>query len=601
MGNGGGTGPSPSASGSPGGQQGAAPAPAPPTQPQNSATAPCHDCPLQVNKPCDVERFEVKYSGVKHNEDARTDPKTVETRKVRRLEEVSDVKDRDVLRLLQQYDFVIDVLAQPNAPSLPNAEPAEIEVKADYHGRHCSPQNHALILMEDLLEKETQIEYAPGQAKAKLGPHKYHSLMSWIDQRSTTDAAFDSVTSVFGMIRALWDRTDARGISIDAKSCGIRARGDGNAPNRQLRALVRIYRRSKWAVGIKIPPFGAFNDSRAGGWDARGERYGSRSQSASAGFNALSRQTSSEWSGEGALGEYKHTRRTQVGGNVSAYESSRSVSDGSVTRTFKEEYSGQAGREIADTDGSYSTKEIKDRLSYSAGFEFVVIHNETEVKLGEAIEKIKEQINAIIEVIRNIQKLFDKVPKVGWSFSFDVSVFAGTIVLEWGAAYGDPLANGRYLPVAWEVGGRVDIEIISLTLTVGFGVDVRALGTGVFAMISGSLTLKASVGADINIGGDKVVEEIDVAASAECKLSATAGATFLGMTIADAELSVDGGVELREGKLFVSFTQKKFDLTGELWCKQIQLTGHIRRPILRDKHIDPPKIILPERQIHEFQ
>ena len=601
MASGGTSNPSPKAAGSPGGPQGAGTAPAPDTQAQKSATTPTQDCPLQVNKPCDVEKLEVTVLGLADDSSTAAKALQLMTRKVRRLDPVTDVKDRDVLRLLQQYDLIIDTLAEPDAPAIGDPTPAKVMATADYHGRHCSPQAHALVLMEDLYEKETIVKLDPGKASTAIPYQDYNALMSFIDRNPEGGEAFDAVSSVFGMIRALWDRTAERGISIDAKSCGIRARGDGTPKNGQLRALVRIYRKSKWAVGISIPPFGSFTDTKTGAMDVTGERSGSHTQSMSAGGNVFKKETSSEWSGEGTTGEYKHTQRTQLAGDVNAYESSRAVEDGSVTTTFKEEHSRADGREMVNQDGSFTSEDLKERLARATGFEFVISFNDTEVKLGEAIENIKEQINRIIEVIRNFQKLFDAMPKIGWSFSFDVSVFAGKISLEWASVYGPgALADGRYLPVVWDLHGRVDIEIINLTLKVGFGVDLRVLGTGVVAMIEGSLTLMASVGADINIGGDKLVEYIDVETSAVPALEAVASATVLGFTLVEAKLSVDGGIELQDGKLMVSWADKKFDLKGTLVSKEIQLNGYIRRRWWWDKKIDPPKVILEEKPLHEF-
>ncbi len=567
---------SPSAKGSPGGSQGDGQAPSPPTQDGKSASTPTQDCPLQVLKPCDVDKLELAVKGVDADKAAVKTLPTLTATKVVRGDPVSDVEDIWTLRDLQQYDLVIDVLANTKASKAPNNKPAEVKVVAEYHGQKCGEQHHARLTVADLYGHQVKAFTAVGEASITVPSAKAFAPPSWLEQRGDLGKAMDSVTTPFGLVKALWDCTTPRGISIAAAGCGIRAPGDDGPRNRTLLGLVRIFPKSTWAIGVSIPAFGTFSDKREASLDGTGKRSGSHKRSAKVVGNRFQSETSSKWVQDGA--------------------------DGSVIETVKRKYSDADGYEIVRGDDTFTAQQLKDRLSVSSGFDIIVSYNDTEIELGEVVGKIRKQIEKIIGVIAGIGKLFDAMPAVGWKFSFDVSVLAGEIMLEWSTQYGEgsALANGRYLPVEWELQGRIDLQIIKLTLKLGFGVDLRVFKTGMVAMIEGSITLEAAVGVDVYLGPREPTKTFDVKTSAKAKLACVAKATIFGFTLVEAELSVEGGIELKKGKVILTWEGRKLDLQGELVSKKIVLKGHIKRKCLWDKKIDPPKVLLPERSLHHF-
>ncbi|MBI4703211.1 MAG: hypothetical protein HY744_19010 [Deltaproteobacteria bacterium] len=596
-------GPKPQGSPSPGGGK----PPAPPTQPQKSATQPTQQCPLLAHKPCDVDKLVLEVKGVAEE---GTKQLKLETTKIRRRESVTDVKDKKVLRLLATYDIIIDAIADPQSPANPKATPAEVKGRAYYHGRQCPTQSHALLALTPLshvseLKQGAIIKKQPGASELAIPPTKIFAAHSFIDSAPGRygpfrSEAFDAVSDVFGIIKALWDSFHEKELELRADGCGVRAKGDAKAASKALLGLVRLYRKSKWTVGIKIPPLGAFSDERQGSLDVRGVKSGSHEQQTSAGLGYYQNKTSSQHSGEGALGTYQHSQEKQVGGKVSSYEQSRSVKDGSVTRTFEEKHSGGDGRKMVDKDGAITSEDIKERLKRAHGFDIVISHNDTEVQALEAIEKLKNRINQIVKVITDVRNLFEALPQVGWKFTFEVSVFAGQLLLEWEPEYvAGPLAAGRYYPVQWKLRGKIDLQIVEVKLELSFGVDIRALGTGLVLKIEGSLIVAASIAKDINLDFFKPRQVLEVGGSASAKLAVVGYVSVLGKTIADAELSVGGGLEFK-GDLTMEWSTRTFDLKGKLKSKPILLTGYIRRPIWPDKKIDPPKQILAGRDLYAF-
>ncbi|MBW2458712.1 MAG: hypothetical protein JRI68_29710, partial [Deltaproteobacteria bacterium] len=416
---------SPSATGATGGPQGDGQPPSPPTQDGKSATTPTQDCPLQVLKPCDVDKLELTVKGVDAEKAAVKTLATLTATEVVRGDPVSDVEDTGTLRDLQQYDLVIDVLANTKASKAPNNKPADVKVVAEYHGQKCGEQHHARLVVTDLYGHQVKPFTAVGKASITVPSAKAFAPPSWLDQRSDLGKALDSVTTPFGLVKALWECNTPRGLSIAASGCGIRAPGDDGSRNTTLLGLVRIYPKSKWVVGVKIPAFGSFTDKLEGSRDGTGAHSGSRKRSAKVVGDQYQYESSAEWRGDGT--------------------------DGSVTESVKTKYSHADGQESVREGDTVTTQTIEERLSGSAGLAIIVSYNGTEIELGKVVANIKKQLERTIKVITGVRRLFDAMPAVGWKFSFDVSVLSGTIQAEYATKYGDGgiLAAGLYLPVQW--------------------------------------------------------------------------------------------------------------------------------------------------------
>jgi hypothetical protein len=436
-----------------------------------------------------------------------------------------------------------------------------------------------------------------GASQIDMPAHTFYARDSYIDHDDKRKEVFDNPAGVFGIVLSFIESIFGFLVEVDlrADACGKRAAGDGGHLNQMLIAHVRIFRTTKWAVGIKIPALGTYKAERSESLDVRGITTTKSSSDATAGFNAYRSSQSSTQSGQGVLGEYKYTQEKQLGGTADSYETSRKVRDGSVTSTFEERHSSGGGRTITNTDGEYTTDEIEERLKRKTGFDLVVSIDDQEIECGEGLKKIVEEIEKISKVIKDVKKLFDTMPQVGWKFTFDVSVFAGTITAECSPAYVDAVkANGRYYAVEHEFKGKIEVKVFSLSIGVSFGVDARALDSGLVLKIDGKLTLECSIAKEINLDFFSPKQEFEVKADATAKLAVVGYVSLLGKTLADAELSVSSGLEFK-GKFTAELSTRKFGLAGTLKTKAIVLTGYVRG-WLWDSKMDP-KTLLPDREL----
>lgn len=535
--------------------------------------------------PCDVDTLLLEVTGQDYDE--KTKSLRLEVKSPKRFDLVTDVKDRDARSLLKSYDILIDCLADPRSAA--ESKPAEIVASANYVGLKCATQAHALLTLTDLEKETTVSKHLPGAGECKIAPTKFFATKNFFDQFNINrEQTFDSV---FGLIRGIFTiiLNDRHGIKVRAESCGVRAKTDTKRPNYRLVGLVRVIPKLKLAVGLKIPKLGSFKHERKSDTDARGTSS-SRETEKSAGFNYYKDKTTSASSGAGVLGTYEHTKEKQVGGEVESYKLSRDVNDGSVTKIFEEKHSKSVGQTMTDKDGTVTQTDIKERLKRASGFDLVIIYNDTKIERKEQIEKIKKMIDDICRVVTGVKDLFNKLPQFGWKFSFDVSVLAGTVNLELSTQYvADVKAGGRYYAVEYKLKGSIEIKVIDLSLSLSFGIDIRALDSGIVAMVEGKLTVEASISKDIDMGFLSPKQEFGIPAKTTAKLSVVGYVSLLGKTLADAELSVSTGMEFADGKLIIDLAASpKFDLKGTLKIKDVELSGYIRVPYWFDSKIDPP-------------
>jgi hypothetical protein len=136
-------------------------------------------------------------------------------------------------------------------------------------------------------------------------------------------------------------------------------------------------------------------------------------------------------------------------------------------------------------------------------------------------------------------------------------------------------------------------------LAVSFGVDARALDSGLVIKVEGTIALKASIAKDINMDFFKPKQVLAVEADADAKIAVVGYVSLLGKTLADAELSASGGLKLK-GDLTLEWATRTCDLKGKLESKDIELNGYIRVPWWFDKKIDPPVMILKGKPLYTF-
>lgn len=573
------------------------PAP-PPVQPQKQVAQPVQRCPLAAEKPCDVDKLEVQVQVF--GEDAQV--LKLATTKVRRLEAVTGIKKKSVLDLLGKYDLVIDAIA--GYPSREDPHPRhrlKIQARSQEHGRKCPVSSHPVILVKPLTKA---IELEPqGLAfrSTTMGPLDFLANPISVD----FGVAGGNLSVLFTIIRSLWPTAEPKLVEIRADSCGKKARGAGVPPNRALVALVRIYRKDQIQIGIKLPPLGNYKHERAG--KITGVRESKSASSYSAGFGYAKGESSSRSSGSGVLAEHEHSETRWRGGKGTSHSLSRSVEDGSVTRTFTEQSSKGPGRKIEEVDGQFRT-EVLEELKKQGPIALVIRRNDRELekelfgKDGRSLkEKLIDGLVKGIETIAEAIETFNKLPQLGWKLEFSISLFAGSIVLEWGPKYlPGPLAGGRYCPVGLIVMGKIAMDVIVLEAALSFGVEARALGTGIVAKVEGRALLKVPVETEIKMMAWQPQVEVTLKPEARFDGIAKGYASVAGYSLVDAQLTANVAITMDDGKLLVSADRGLY-VTGTLRRQPIELKGYIKVPVWGLKRIHPPVVLCQGAILHKFK
>lgn len=623
---------------------------APPnTTPGQKVNSGVQGCPLQVHKPCDVDKLVIEVV-------ARDDPPDgegvkppielkLETTRRRRGEVPAGVKSRQAIARLREYDLVIETIgdsAGDDKASGANApwkrgpfrglevDPEDVvkvkNVRGYYHGRECAKQEHSELRFKALtaapeLRGKTEIrERRPGASELAI---KDIDLSAPEFPLGNLPAGAN-ITAALELIASLFLATKPKDVEFVAASCGKRAKGDAKAaqPNTDLKGILRIYRRDKWTVGLKIPPLGSYKDTRsADNFRSLGSSSptGDYSRERSGNVGMISGSSSSSRTGKTTT-----TAEEVWVGNVGVRETQTTHSQGqgrrteSSTHTSFDRNGGSGSPDYGGTDIRNSKvqqrqqgmpkrdyKAFEDRLSKASGFDIVVARNDREIggkEFVEFVQKVAAGIQAFGQAIVDIKKFFNKVPQAGWKFEFEVSAFAGMVLVEWAPhQHKAAIAGGRYIPVEYKFKGKISLEIVNVSITLSFGIDVVALGTGLVGKVFGKMSFKASIEREIQMDMLRPTQTFDVASDGVVELGAVVSATVVGYTLADGRLSVNTGLELK-GKLEADWQNGRFDLEGVLKRKPILLTGSIQGPWWwGKKRIDPPVQILAGGDLYTFK
>lgn len=567
--------------------------PPPATQAQKQVAQPVQECPFKAAHPCDVDKLTVEVQ-------TGSDPaKKLEVKWGRTNDPFKDVKNSGAVAALRAYDMVFDVLG--DYPSRENGAPkgkVKISARAEWHGRKCAYQAHPLLIMHPGGEV-AELPPAGLIVKGTEIPAKQFYAQPW---KKDFGIASKGMGALFEIIKSFWPFTDPKLIEITAYSCGFRARGDGGQQRRKLLALVRIFRNDTYTIGIKLPPLGSYERERAG--IITGDKKRTAKDEYSYGFGHGRGSTESTTKG-GANYEYTETRwRGSQGTSTGVSSKSK---DGQTTRELTQQQSGSQGTKTTDEGGHLRT-EVEKELHKQGPIALIIKRNDRDFEkelFGGEKKSLKQMLlDGLSKGIEDLSKaieMLNKVPQLGWKFTFSASLFAGEITVEVSRkALDKPLAEGRYYGLRWEVMGKISMDLISIEAALSFGIDMKAAGTGLIAKIEGKLALKVPVSAEFTLEERKPKVEVKLEPEASFKGTATAQASILGWSLIDAKISVKVAVTLDEGKLVID-ANKGLTLKGVLKRKKIELTGHIKAPFMRaPEAIDPPKVLADEIIIHKF-
>ncbi|UQA62015.1 hypothetical protein [Polyangium aurulentum] len=577
-------------------QQARGNAPPAPVQQQKAVNSGAQQCPLKAQKPCDVQKLIVTATVLGDEVQVRK----LETTKRLRNTPVPGFTDKSVLELLGTYDLVIDTIA--SYPSREDPHPKDqvkLEARADFHGRQCAHQQHPVMV---LVPKTEARELPAGGIVKKgqaLGPHQFFANSAGFDL-----GAPSGIAVIFDIVRSFWPLARPKKLEIRADACGIRAAGAAGPPVKYLAAVVRIFRKDTYAVGLKMPPLGKLTHERSGLITGVTER--SRSTSMTGGFGHYQRTDSHKVSGEGALANYEASGSRWKGKKGEQHSHSRSVENGSVTRTAKSEYSDREGYEFQDVDGTQTAKML-EQLRKAQGFSFFIKRNDREfgkdIAPGEKKslkQRIEDGVEAARKMVVGLRDLFMALPQLGFKFTFSVSLLEGSFAIEWGPNLAEDIrANGRYYPVDFKAVGKIAMDVVNISLDASFGVEAKRLGTGIVAKVGGTVGLKCSVEATISVDKRKPKMEIGLKPEAKCTLYATGEASVVGWSLINAHLTATAAIVMPDGKLEVSI-KTGVKVTGTLRSEPILIKGYLKGPIGPPKRIDPPIQVLKGYPIYKF-
>jgi len=576
---------------------------------------PCETCPLRDRNPCDVDELTVEAST-----SDKTRKLTTDRRKVH--DDVDDVPWSGIRELLEKYDLVIEMIADPN-PALLKVKrggqsqawkPAKIKGDAKYHGLKCVEHAHAVLEMRaqggagGSAKKGDALQKSPGAATLSVPPAEYFAtFLPHLDDATADNSPLDQVMSIFQIVSALWDYVVPKKVEIWALACGIRAREDRTPANKLLMGLVRLHRNSKFSVAVSIPAGSSWTRSYSGN---------------------LVEETDDTHDEDAFVNPFR-------GGK---WEGSHSVLGAERTK-------------LADGQiDNISYDRLRDQVFKGASsITITVTHNNQKVELVKALENILKFLEALYQSINRISELFQMVPQLGFKFTFNVSFLAGGFIIEWFPVYEDAaLANGRYLPVETRVRGEVKMDVVKASISVSFGFDTggrkrrskrdasrapagkkkrhREELARLYVKIEGTISADAGINTTFtnespgDAGGSKADnhKSIRVTSNATFTFTASGYASVLGKTLGEIEAKITTGIglcdydmpvldagtkmeKLNKGGELVYWDHQglSFDLRAKLMLERTTFKFTVRLSWLWDWESDPYEIC-GSRELYSF-
>jgi len=173
---------------------------------------------------------------------------------------------------------------------------------------------------------------------------------------------------------------------------------------------------------------------------------------------------------------------------------------------------------------------------------------------GEPVESdVLKQAESVLELGKRILKMYrtvrDAVPKYGWYFEADFQLMQGTFVLSW--QWREHHDHRAFL---W-VGAMMDLEILSVGVEIGVGVEGFGFALQLFGRVNGSLGITANLqrvspdaGGKLKIPLNSKIEGL-LGVRFEAKYFAEATGKFLTALEFSGRLSIDtdGGASIETG------------------------------------------------------
>ncbi len=553
------------------------PANPPPAQPNSATNNSCQTCPKNAQKLCDVVRYFVKCTVLGEEKKVRqlTAPKRVRGQPVKG--QVSD----EIRALLGAYDLIIDcVAAYPSKEKALPDEKVQIETSAAYVTGPCGTSEHPYIVLKALTrcDELKSTNGALGWKDDKSAMKEFYAQSMTFDQNNWGG----NIGFIFDWLSTMLPGFNLKLLQYEARSCGIADRT--RSPNRNIVALVRLFRNDTWSVVIKLPPLGKLEHEQA------------RSRNLATGAT----QTSSKTTTQGGFGYAKNERETktetengqtkvessntQYRGNRGTQETSKSEG-GNVTG--KRTSTDSIGREFQRTaDGSRPEGDrwrqrqdgyarlIPERLQKPSGRITVSIkRNDREVNVAETIQKIAQALADVGETVKSALDALKRVPQAGWKVTVSLSLMEGSITGSWGPKMLDNPIDDRYFPVAINFKLAIALTIIEIKVELSFGFDAD-IGLGNKAVLKATGGFSCNVPLECVLASTHDEREVTLKPELKCEFKVEMEVSVFGWSLTSGKASIEGGIVV-EGK-FKFDPAGKMALNGVIKRKPIELSGYIR-------------------------
>lgn len=482
-----------------------------------------------------------------------------------RLDAPPKAVPEDVRELLATYDMVIDVVAgfrdKDNAQkTIDNSKSFEdmtedervtaseasegavrLSASSTYH-TGCTRRMHPRMRLMGMPTPEELPKELVKRAM-KLPSQRFHAMPMDLDMFNHKKG----LDVLFQFFRYLFGSPGAKQLIVTAQSCGSRPPGEGN-PNLTLSALVRIYRKDKWAVKVGLPALGVgkYEETKYSSGQNKGH--------------------STETSAKATLGhDSEATKTTTYEGpkGTSTTTTTTSVQDGVSTKDTRKD----GTREDGTAYGSHALEITDQDLVKDPGFSVIIERNGKKCDLTALVtlaKEIAEDIKNWRKVVEDTLKALKAGPQIGWKLSLTLSFLEGSLKVEWEPETGEPI-EGRYWPRTNKWSVDVDLMLLNLAVEVSFGIELRIWKIAEFvAKVYFKASGKLSTKFNCTSGKDEHGAKRQVELLIKGELGLTAEVSVVGLSLVDLGASVEAGIKVVST---LGLSQEKglyFEMRGDL-------------------------------------
>lgn len=236
---------------------------------------------------------------------------------------------------------------------------------------------------------------------------------------------------------------------------------------------VAVYPPDIFKIGLSLPS--VRKREKASSWGKEGKvAYDTNSSSDTRGLARTSQSTREEM---------------RTSGNTELYRRTESVGNKHGTVTQTQQLGTIRGRDYSSD--KYEASDAPDGRALATAKSFTFTRNGKDwtqsFKAAEFIEFLMNLRKQILGLIEFFKALANKMPKIGWTFSVEVEVFAGSLEYEWG--YKEWPKNHtvyKYYKV------EVALTLVSAKAEIAFGLELLSAKAQVYGAVTGELKLTFS-------------------------------------------------------------------------------------------------------------